>query len=275
MIKTTVGELGCSLPIGFLRDGKLHKRFELHPLKTKIERLLGAWQKSNSHLDDGQILTSKVSKLLSMLLINVDDVVMPKDPLQAERLMYSWHADDVMYAYVMARIQSLGNEFVWSFSCAKKGCKYSTNSAVFDLNTLEVSCVENLDELKQDIELINPFVLSSGETLRSVTVSPLLWSSFTRDGAMLDAAVGAGDFWTFRDSICGINGGDGNVILTDDDIDEFSFADYKRIEKITSENAAGIVLQTHADCPECGTKNYDILNWGYDDFFGSSSLLVK
>jgi len=275
MKKTTVGELGCNLPIGLMRDGQLLKRFELQPFKTKTERMLGAWQKSNAHLDEGQILTSKVSKLLSMLVINVDAEGMPKDPLQAERSMYSWWADDVMYAYVVARIQALGNEFVWSFSCNKHGCKYSTDSAVFDLNTLEVSCLETPDELRQSINLKHPFMLSSGEKLHRVTVSPLRWSSFTRGGAMLDAAVGAGDFWTFRDSICGINGREGSVVLTDDDIDEFSFEDYRRIEKITQDNSAGISLQTHADCPDCGTTNYNILNWGYDDFFGSSSLLVK
>lgn len=281
MRTTTLGELGNNLPIGILQGENknvLQKAFELRPFKTRVDRHLGKWKLANaSKYDEGQMTSSLVAKLLSLLLINVGDSAFPLDPEgdsppESEVKLYNWHADDVMVAYLRARINALGPEMQLAMSCANPNCDYHTDAAIFDLNTTEVRVAENIEDLFSWVDLHEPFVCRDGKTvIKRVKLGPVMWSSLCQPGVLLNAAMGGFDSRSMQDSIHAINGGE-PYKMTPGEIDEIGKRDFLRLEQQAQEHSAGAAMQTTVICPKCGFPNVNALQWSYDDFFGLSSL---
>jgi hypothetical protein len=61
-----------------------------------------------------------------------------------------------------------------------------------------------------------------------------------------------------------------DYVLTNEEIDEIEKIDVLVIDRQADKIAAGPDLRTHLECPKCGIKILNALNWSFDHFFDLS-----
>lgn len=275
MYTSTVKDLGSKLPVGIMHNGKLQRELELVPIKAKVDRVMAEWKEREAESKlPGQVIAGAVPKLLSLVVRRVGEKTYPAvEDASTELEFHKWYYADALYAYVQARIQNLGPDVVGPVVCphGRMGkCGFQSPSAVFDLSSADVVVADNLEELSRWVDLQQPFILSDGKTtVRSLKISPLLWSTLERPG-VIGGPESVIDLATFQDIVAGINGKDEVVSLTEQDLDEMGQLDFKRINYIANEMLPGVDLRVTMICPDCGSPIVNPLQWDYDYFFGRS-----
>lgn len=275
MRTTTLGELGAQLPIGRPNGEKLDKGFKLRTFKSRIERHLGVWEESNRNtLDPGQLLSMKVAKLLSMLVEEIGGKAISvaedgSSTAEGELSVHNWYFSDVMYLYLFARVQSLGPELEHPVACSAGKCDFKTDSAKFDLSTVDVRVADSPKDLSVWVPLKRPFKVRNDIVLNQVKIEPLRWSTMAKPGVLGGSTMTITQE-SLQDCICAINGDDKEFRLLPTEMDEMEKIDRVRINRFANKVAAGIDLETNLTCPKCGTVISNPLNWTYDYFFDAS-----
>lgn len=272
---TTLGELGPKLPIGFQKNKDLIKDFDLRPYKTKVDRHLGLWKEANEDTyTPGQLMACHVAKFVSLICNSAGGMALPisddGDSLPASELkVHNWYFADVMYLYLFARIQALGKMLAYPVACPNTACDFVSESAKFDLTTIDVRVAESADELHDWHTLQDPFPLKNGNTCKSVKIEPVRWSTMALPG-MLDGTMSNITMRSLQAAICAVNGEEAEYRLRDSEMDELSRFDRVTINRRAGSIAAGVDLETELECPKCKTKIKNPLNWTFDYFFDMS-----
>jgi len=284
---TTLKEFGPQLPIGMLEGTTLQKNFTLRPFKGWVDRSLGLWREANGdRYTSQQMAACMVGKLLSLLVEQAGKkafaLTKEKDSTpESELSLYQWNMCDVIYAYVYARKQALGNELRVPIGCTNPNCKYVDPSAVFDLDTLEVRSAENLDDTFAWVSLTSPIMARDGKTkISSIRVEPLKWTVMTQPGfiggtnqhmdavSLQSAAVAINKHE--KSAVNGVEREGYPYTLVESEVDEITKRDYLIINERIGELSMGIDITTAIPCPKCGMVIINPLDWEYGNFFGSS-----
>lgn len=277
MHTTSLGELGQQLPIGSVNGKELVKPFELRPFKSRVDRHLGLWEEAHSgSYVEGELLARKVAKLISLLVVQAGGLALPaagdanENAAANELAIHKMYFSDVLYMYLAARVQSLGNELEHPVACPGGKCDFTTDAAIFDLSTIDVRVADTVEDLYAWVPLKRPYKLRDGSTmLNQVKLEPVRWATMAKPG-VLGGPMSQLATISLQDSICAVNGKDGEYRLTPDELDEMEKIDRVIINRTANKVAAGVDMETSIVCPKCGIKITNPLNWTYDYFFDAS-----
>lgn len=259
----TLAELGAALPIGLVGDGKkLNKQFQLRPFRMKEEKLISEKRASSG------VLGRFVSNVLGVLCESFHGDKLAEMGDAEKMLMFSqaW-LPDVLYTYVMLRVQALGPVLRVFPTCG--GCRKGF-SFTADLNTLEVRVVDKAEDIDRRVELQDgiPF---RGAVRKLIRTQPPLWHSLEVKSA---SDVAATRIAMVRSAVVGVEGLSDTEMtpLTDRDMEEMTKRDFEMLTKHIEENTPGPIMRVEAKCPNCGFSGHSVIDWGYDSFFSHSSL---
>lgn len=279
VIKTTPKERGYKLPIGVVgNDGKLHKNFSIGELYFKEEQAIGEFRARNPN----SVSTYIVSKVVALLLKNVGPIeynhTAEEKDLEKEvtALMQigTMNYPDVYYIYLMARINELGSSYRLPFPCTNNKCEYSREPGVLtaDLNEVDVFCVEDTSLLSQEVSLIKG-IKYKGEIKKKVTVQPMLWMYMIGDDMHeTEASPTLLQNHFIRKCVVGVEGVEGSIHLTDEQLASLRKTDIERIGTAIHELSLGPTFILRGECPKCKYPFIYPVDTDYSNFFSDSSL---
>lgn len=269
MKKITQAELGMSLPIGIRKGKTLQKDFSLRPYKAKHDRFLAAFREANH----GKSMAYLVAKFLSIIVERAGHqsyaLTKEGDSTAEDVLRFQhWPDGDVLYAYLVARIQSVGKWMNIPYACGVSTCgQVGTFKA--DLTSTEVEVLETVDEIEQWIELPNGFRLRDNTTVPKIKLRPMAFNVRTFPGAST-ARIDEITPDILREVVVGVEGKQGRYNLTNEEIDEIPKADMLAINRLAGRISAGPLFVTRFNCPKCNAPILNEMNWSFDHFFDSS-----
>jgi hypothetical protein len=269
-------KLGNTLPIGVIKGGKVDKSFSLKPLKGAEEREIGKWKGENENAP----ITKVVSKVLSVLLDTLGGEAFQsgtgKGAVEEEKALQKigrLYAPDVWGMYTVARYANFGSEYAIPFECPNPACELHGKEVkiVSDIGKIDFHVVRDLKLLQTHVRLHHGLE-HRGALRKSFTVTPILWASMVAP-EFIQCMGNENLFKLYHIQKCvtGIEGVDGPVMLTSQDVDNLLKMDIEKIYKVINEVNIGPVMKAEGEC-KCGFKFTVPLNWEYDHFFGASSL---
>lgn len=269
-IHTTLGEYRDKLPIGILHGGKLYKDIVLKPWKTKEERELGKKFPSDAGMAEhvSIVVSNMCSKLGPHDMTNMSE---------AERslVVSTMYMADVFYAYTLLRLKVMGKNLRLTIACPTPGCGVEF-PYVGNLETIEVTAVEDIDDILWTYELQDPVEIRKQKVEKFRMAYPK-WSVMEEGrGNTNEAEVKA---MTVLASIIGLNDSNEPVSLTMSEFDELSKIDFECIVEGVNDHFLGPKMGIEGECtPEIctklkrgGHKFVFPIDWRYKNFFGPSS----
>jgi len=269
LIKTTIGEYGQQLPIGFRESGSYNRHFALRAFRFAEEEVIGEIRAKAKGITLGRL----VAEILGVLIKEVG----PYDfgsmkTLDKVSILNGMHYGDVMYMYLWARLEAIGPEVPFVLDCPL--CR-TRNRGVGDMNDLDVTV---LDEEAGEEELrVIGHELKHGMTIRGearhrISIGPMRWAALdTRrlsGSSVLNDAVR--EITVIRSSIDGAEGVEGSLVLSDTEIRTISKYDKEQLHAVINDKMAGPILIIEHVCEGCGETLYQVMDWTYDSFFRSS-----
>jgi hypothetical protein len=235
--------------------------------------MIGDWLEANQakHSSAPVLEAAKVAKFVSLICSQFGGRGLAltesgDSTPEAEIMMYSAWLADVMYAYVFARIQSLGSELEVNLTC--KFCEKPAKG-IFDLNTAEVDVLEDVETLEMWVALQRPFKDRNGKRVGKLHMQPTTWSTMLKPG-VFSGKMDQINYAGLQDCVVGTDQFEGEYRLLTSEIDEIERIDVVEVQRATQDIAAGLAMQTSIECPHCKRTNTEALNWSFDYFFGSS-----
>lgn len=262
----TLKDLQNALPIGVVRDGNLIKDFTLRPWRIREERQIGRIRERARGFTMGQF----VSKVLSIMVEGIAGEPFERKSEGERRLFLNrMFMSDVLYIYIFLRYQALGNILKMKVTCPV--CRNPFDFSA-DLETLDVRTHERAEDIEGEVELIQGLNIK-GEMRKKLKIRPTLWAMLEGLPGPLARNEGELKIRAFRDSIIGVEGIESpGLTLTDDVLDEMVKRDIELLTREIDRFNAGADLTISDACPFCRCQFYQVIDWGYDYFFGISSL---
>lgn len=262
---TTIQERGPVLPLGIADSGgTLHQDVAVRPWRMKEERELGDLR--DQHKDAN--LATYVGIVLATMCTRLGPHDFTGMDLVQKRLVISqMFMADVFFAYVWLRIQSLGAEFPITFqpSWSNKELKIKA-----DLNTTEVKLAKDYESALWEYELNTPIKIR-GKQVTAFKLGPQRWSALEQHDAVGSSAnQGMAKSIIILASVVGCREIDGPVVLTEHEIDELSKLDLERLAFHIDEHTLGPRMAVEG--VHKGRQFRAPIDWGYDGFFGISSV---
>jgi hypothetical protein len=259
-------ELGPQLPLGLVdAKGSWAKDIATRPWRMKEERELGALRDQNRDANVamfvGMVLGAMCTKLGANDLESIKST-------ERRIIVSQMFTGDVFYAYIWLRVQAIGSELQMQLTCPNCSSKFPFDA---DLESVEVTTVEKLEDAQWTYELANPFTLR-GQQLTKLLLGPSRWNGLEMMGPS-GLNTGAAKAGMIRSSIHAIYGKDGKpmaIALTDTELDEMSKRDLERITTQIEKNHVGPNMAVEGKCEKCRAAFKMPIDWGYDSFFGSS-----
>jgi hypothetical protein len=257
----TLSELGPNLPIGVPgSDGALSKSFSLRELKTRDERELAKLRKGS--MSSAQYVGVVMSHMLTSFGPHVFG---PEDTLAQRHLVVNRaFMGDIFYAYLYLRREVFGADFPISVRCLVCENRFGY---VANLDTVEVRCVEHLDDLAWEYELRRPLEIRRTD-IKKFRMLATRWASMESDEVATSAT---GKVVVIRGAITGINDDPAIVELADSELDDMSKLDLEHLVNRVNDGFVGPRMAVADKCPKCETPFLHSINWQYDDFFSVSS----
>lgn len=262
--KQTIQDRGPVLPLGVPDSGgNYHRDLAIKPWRFKEERELGRLR--DEHKDEN------LAKYIGMVLATMCTRIGPYDftamKLVEKRLVISqMFMGDVFYAYVWLRIHSLGADFPINFKPSWSNKEIKINA---DLNTVEVVSAESYEAACWMYELSNPIDIRSKQ-VSEFRMAPIRWSALES----LEGLAGSIDLAYQKSklilaSVIGCEGIDGDVILTEQELEEMTKLDIEKLTaKLDAQNLGPLMV---VDGKHKGRQFQARIDWGYDSFFAISS----
>lgn len=264
--KTKLKEFGPILPLGIDENGILVRDLAVKRWTFKQEKELGELKEENSDVNLGRY----VSMVLATMCTRLGPYDFEKMDFNQKILTISqmW-AGDVLYAYCWLRYKSLGKEIGMTIQCPHPSCNNKIDY-VADMETMEISHYDSLDDFLWDYELKEPFEIR-GEEVNGFVIRPMRWNTY--ETITNDSYGGEGDIKSkvILNSIHSILGKGEQTILAENEIEEMGKKDIELIPKAIEEKNLGPDLSVEVKCNKCRNKFVHQISWSYHDFFGSSS----
>ena len=263
--KTTVAELGATLPLG-VKDpnGKLHRSFEVRPWRLKEEKELGQLQKSI----DSNNMALYVQNVVGYMLTRIgefDFTDMAKSAKDA--LISQMYLGDVWYIYLWTRIEAMGEKITLTYGCPH--CRKKNLSTTADLTTAEVVCVADPDSFTFNYKLKRPIKIRNKEATE-LLLGPVFWNSIATSESDNRGAVKADVLVSSIRGIPGLDDGK-QIVMTEHDILELTKRDIEGALDAVNQNAVGPIMVVEMPCVACGSDVEIPIDWNYNSFFEASS----
>lgn len=257
-------ELGSRLPLGIQDSaGGFNNSLALRRWTMKQEKELGELRKENKGANMGEYVSMVLSSMCSR--IGPYDFENMKFEERRVRISQMWMGD-VFAAYCLLRKKALGKILGMDTSCPFCDKAEDFNA---DLDTIEVTTAENLEDLQWDYKLLEPFDIR-GKKVTGFTLGPARWNSMEtiadEGGSMGHAKAGL---------ICGsvfkVHGHDTPLALVSHELDEMGKHDIELLSKKLEDEPLGPNMSIEKRCQKCRKDMKLPIRWSYDDFFGTSS----
>jgi len=261
----TVAKQGFQLPIGALEGDALDKAFAFRPYTMAEDKAIA---RDIAH-DPQATESAKVTAALKHTLITLGSRDLSEaKPEQVEAAVKGMFFGDVMYAYLLLRIVSVGKEVKFPYSCP-----FCRTPFIFtgDLNTVRVTCFDDPSRLEDVVMLPMPWRVR-GIDARRVLLRPSPWGMI--EGRMptpvhYQAAIMQGAIAGIDDKSEGPFAGE-RIRLAPTEVDTMP----KRVVNLLNDAVAiangGPRLNVTTACPspQCKADLDEPLNWSFDNFFG-------
>jgi hypothetical protein len=176
---------------------------------------------------------------------------------------------DVMYAYVWNRVQALGPELTVDIKCPNCNGEFPFAA---DLDTIEVTCCDDLNGALWDHTLRNPIPLR-GREAKALRMGPSRWSAMETSQANA-FNTGAIKLDVIRYSIHEVSY-DGTefepVPVAEHELKKMSKFDIEKLAAQIDDKALGPDMSIDDKCRLCSRPFKTSIDWGYESFFGFSS----
>ena len=260
-----LGERGPLLALGVPDGaGNLNKSIELREWKGGTMRQLGRKREDHPDLN----IAEHVALVLSMMVSRFGPHDFSKMPGKEKRFAISQaYVGDVFFAYCWLRLQALGKPIHIDMVCPACGFKFPWEA---DLSTLTVDVVDKVEDAYWEYDLIDSIQLRKKEVTR-LMMGPAQWHHVEQAQIEGRMDLEGGQLAMVSGIVRGIVG-HGEFRLTEVEIDEISGRDIQGIIGEVDNNHVGPDLRIETGCARKGCKNLILqpLDWGYQNFFGSS-----
>ena len=258
----TIEERGPLLPLGIEGPGGLIKEVETKPWRMKEERQLGDLREKNKGLN----VASFVTIILAHLCRKLGPYDFEAMKFDERRLVIGQMAmGDVYFSHSWLRLCSLGSDLPMDLTCPRCDNEFPF---VADVGTIEVKSVESLEQSHWEYELRDSLELR-GKKIDLLAMGPTRWNALENvAGGSLNTGIAKAALikGAIREAV-----GLENAVLTDHELDEMSKYDLERLINLIDANSPGPDLSVEAECPRCGGNVIEVIDWGYDSFFATSS----
>lgn len=258
MKKTTLGEFGRNLPTGKIAGKEFLRDFSLKEFNFGMDRKIAKAREKTPNLTAPHLITLILSNLLQSITGTACD---PSKPEENKVELYKCYMADVFYMWLWARYESMGEALELPFQCVNLQCMHKEDIIEYNLKGIDVFVSENTEELQGEIKLSQKYNIR-GEQVKVFKVKPPMWALITQisdDDFNHQAAV-------FKSSIYATDKHD-QIILLDQELDQLKRKDYKAVIKKIDDISPGPRLIIENECPKCGNKTMQQLDWEYDNFF--------
>lgn len=258
----TLQELGNNLALGFQTKNGFVKSFEMSPWRLKQEKEIGEIAEENPDANMGEY----ISMIVAHMCPKVGPHIFEKMPQPEKRVHISqMYMGDVFTVYCALRKKAMGNLVPMELKCSR--CKKSRDFKA-DLNTLEVTVADGLDELLWEYKLQEP-VKIRGKEVTKMILGPARWELIEA----IDAGyhMGTAKESTIKSHVIQIPELGGPVALVNNELDELAKIDVETLTTEIEDRAIGPDMSISDKCPNCKADNTYALDWRYDNFFGVSS----
>lgn len=260
-------ELGARLPLGVVgTDGLIHKDIACKPWRGREEREVSGFKSESQEKGDF------VTRLISFMFTRIG----PHDfesMKEAERkaVVATLYMGDVLYMYVWLRVQCLGKSLKMDLTCLRCNFEFPYDA---DLNTVVVRTADSLENAKWSYVLKSPFEIR-GEMANSFDLAPTRWQTMETSIKKQYDAGDANGSGTKMDMIEGcikrVTGRE-DMVLISKEFDDMLKVDIERLATRIDKHEVGPDLSVKEKCPRCKRDFVTTLDWGYESFFGDSSL---
>lgn len=274
MVLVTMEEYGSRLPIGILKteNGKetLVKDFAVDkvnfPMERNISNFWNTYSRKRNVSPVDYIAVVVAHALTSLAGQNVSAF----DVNKKLSIVHGMFLGDVFYIYAWLRFETLGRDINLN-TIACNACDKPIEHVTIDLGSLEINNVETVDEVYNDFELRDGFMLMNKECKKLVIKPPTFRSIIgTSDYNSAEALSSLA-----QTSIHKIEDFDSGIVLTDRELEQFSRYDMNILEEEINYITAGPNWNIETKCPNCENKIFQMIDWRYVDFFGRSSRSTK
>lgn len=267
LVSTTLGELGPVLPLGFSEPGtqSLKRDLVLRRWTGRTMRELGKMREESREIG----MPEHVGLVLRILAEKIGPLEFQSlKPNEQKAVISQMWMGDVFYAYIYARVQSLGPELVVDLTCPN--CR-NEFKFVADLNALTVTTAKCLEDTYWIYTLEDPIVIR-GKEVEQLAMGPAHWDAVATAQVAGQHDVEAGKLAVAAGSIRGIAGRE-QFPLMQNEIDDLTGRDIEGIVARVDEHFVGPDMRIVTRCPgeRCKGPISVPIDWSYTRFFSGSS----
>jgi len=185
---------------------------------------------------------------------------------EAKALMVdSMYMGDVYSAWLHLRVKALGNILDLEIVCPT--CDH-TNQVPADLNTVEITTAESLEDLYWEYDLTEPIEIR-GKKVTGFKFGPARWSVM----GQIDSPdnVGEAKAKIIIGSIVELKGHHAEIALASHELDDLGKLDYETISAMVNDHMLGPDMSIETKCKKCRRPIVQSIDWNYSNFFSVSS----
>lgn len=262
--ETTLDLWGRQLPVGFLQDGQFHRNIEFKQYTMAAERELAKTRKGAGKSNAAAFASSVLAEMITSLGPFGDFQSLSLG--QRKLILGQMYMADILYAYILLRIDALGPEVGFDIQCPFCDEKAQMRSS---LESLDVTVPEEPAAIVRKHTLFTPVKVGDKGSVEVLCLQPPRWSTMANMKVRKNPDLTTLKFDLVTAAImCAADG----TPLHAGFVDQLTKKDFEYLTKEVDNNTPGPDLQLEYECPSCGQESGQSLRWDFDYFFGASSL---
>ena len=263
--ETTLGLYGYNLPIGVEvgTPPTLMKDFAFRPFRLIEERMIEEELKKKRQSGPAHAVLTTLKVMLTSFAGVDFTSASEKEKLS---LLSSAYMTDILFAYLVLRVEALGEELEAPCVCPSCSTEWRWSA---DLNDLEVKVSDHVPS--REVQLRSPIKLGEKE-VSEIRLYPPNWSTLLgiKSGGS-DTALKRGVLLSSIRELL-IDGDWTRRPLPPKALDQLTKRDSETLMKLIDSEFPSIDLSIETECPSCGQRGVETVQWNHAFFFGSSSL---
>ncbi len=265
---------GNNALIGREVDGRMQKSFAFRELdaatEANIERARA--RKGGPGKHEGKLVTEILCRTLTEWCGDAE--FGNKPPKEQARILRDSYANDVLYAFVCLRIETMTPDFALTLECGECGKKFDWAT---DLTGLELTVSGETPLPPQVVKLRRPIPLGDDRQVTEVQLGIAKWSSITNVNVKNGLSIGNVKDAILMGSIEHLIDNKGVVIAKASALlAKMHKLDRERMIKFMrdEDSVPAADMTFHCECTHdgCGHVHKTELDWTWDFFFGAASL---
>lgn len=274
LAESTLGEYGYSLPVGVLEGNppQLGKGFSFKPYRTKDEQAIEKLRKKQQH--PGWDVVTVLSQMLRTWGSD-NDFAGKADKIKRSAINSAFMCD-VLYAYINLRVEAMGEIIALDQECPSCATKWQWKA---DLNDMTLTVADGIESLEQTYKLRHPIEMGE-KVYDTLVVGPPTWAAVTsiktasRKSGVADIKMNM-IVHAIRAMLDSSKPDQRPIPAAPSLLGEMSKYDLERLSATVDRLFPNVDVALEIDCPHCGHNWKYPVQWGFDFFFGGSSLPLE